>query len=539
MGNPVPPWSHSRLSSFENCPRAFEATHVSKTVQDVKGEAVIWGQEVHTHFENRLKDGVALPHDLEKHEKFMAWLDAMPGKSLVEAKIALDRQLRPCGFFDDGVWYRGVIDYGKVYGEHARLIDHKGLPLDTLISTPEGFTTMGEVQVGDLVHASDGKAYPVTIKSKPTKRRCYKITFDDKTSVVCDNVHLWSLVDGSVVPVTELIPGRSKIPIAAPVEMPAQNLPIDPYVVGLWLADGKHTSSEICKPDAAIWAEVERRGYQLGKQGGHGNNGVRTHTVLGIRGYLNALGLLGNKHIPSIYLHGSVQQRLDLLRGLMDGDGNPNPVRKQVIFQNTNKNLSNAVKQLVESLGYRVSQAAHKYYGFGVTGIAYPLAWRPWRHNPFLLPRKADRVGAWGSGRSAYRIVKSVELVSPQVTQCIGVASPDNTYLCGRERVVTHNTGKFHAKFGQLKLFAIHTFAAYPEVQQVRAEYYWTQTLTTNGETYTRDQIPQLWQEFLPGLRQYAQAFHENIWQPRQSGLCNGWCGVTSCEFWRPKRKRT
>jgi hypothetical protein len=72
----------------------------------------------------------------------------------------------------------------------------------------------------------------------------------------------------------------------------------------------------------------------------------------------------------------------------------------------------------------------------------------------------------------------------------------------------------------------------------VRCEYYWTQTKSTNGQTFERKQIPEMWQEFLPGLKQYAQAFHEDIWQPRQSGLCKGWCPVTDCEFWAPKRRK-
>lgn len=105
-------------------------------------------------------------------------------------------------------------------------------------------------------------------------------------------------------------------------------------------------------------------------------------------------------------------------------------------------------------------------------------------------------------------------------------------------RLIDHKSGKHHSKFGQLKLFALWLFEAYPSVAEVRCEYYWTQTLTLNGETYTRDQVPKLWQGFIPDLKQYADAFKTDTWQPRQSGLCNGWCPVTDCEFWRPKRMR-
>ena len=104
--------------------------------------------------------------------------------------------------------------------------------------------------------------------------------------------------------------------------------------------------------------------------------------------------------------------------------------------------------------------------------------------------------------------------------------------------VVDYKTGKPHRKFKQLKLFALWIFAAYPEVQAVNVAFYWTGTREITSEMLPRRDIDKLWGEFLPDLKQYRQAFKENIWQPRQSGLCNGWCPVTGCEFWKPKRSR-
>lgn len=102
--------------------------------------------------------------------------------------------------------------------------------------------------------------------------------------------------------------------------------------------------------------------------------------------------------------------------------------------------------------------------------------------------------------------------------------------------VVDYKTGKPHTKFKQLKLNALHIFAEFPSVEEIEVKYYWTKTETTTGERYTRDQIGKLWGEFMPDLKQYASAFKNDIWQPRQSGLCNGWCPVSDCEFWKPKR---
>lgn len=102
--------------------------------------------------------------------------------------------------------------------------------------------------------------------------------------------------------------------------------------------------------------------------------------------------------------------------------------------------------------------------------------------------------------------------------------------------IIDHKTGKMKTKFEQLMIFALWVFLTYPDVETVRAEYYWTQLRSKNGDTFSRSQIPAMWDKFLPDLRQFAQAFREDIWQPRQSGLCNGWCPVTECEFWKPKR---
>jgi hypothetical protein len=99
-------------------------------------------------------------------------------------------------------------------------------------------------------------------------------------------------------------------------------------------------------------------------------------------------------------------------------------------------------------------------------------------------------------------------------------------------------TGKTHNDFTQLNLFAIHTFLAHPELQRIRAEYYWTQTMTRTGTTFERSAMANLWKPFLGDLRQYAEAFHTDTWQPRQSGLCRGWCQVIDCEFWSPRRSK-
>lgn len=104
--------------------------------------------------------------------------------------------------------------------------------------------------------------------------------------------------------------------------------------------------------------------------------------------------------------------------------------------------------------------------------------------------------------------------------------------------LVDYKTGKPHSKFEQLQLFALHTFIEFPQVNYVTAQFYWTKTKNTTEQTYSREQATAMWNKFAPDLKQYVQAFKDDVWQPRPSGLCNGWCPVTTCEFWKPKRSK-
>ena len=107
-----------------------------------------------------------------------------------------------------------------------------------------------------------------------------------------------------------------------------------------------------------------------------------------------------------------------------------------------------------------------------------------------------------------------------------------------KARIRDYKTGKMHAKFQQLKLFSIYTFIEFPDIDEVECKYVWTKFGMVTGETYFREDVPKLWAEFIPDLKQYVEAFKTDTWQCRPSGLCNGWCPVTDCEHWKPKRRK-
>lgn len=106
----------------------------------------------------------------------------------------------------------------------------------------------------------------------------------------------------------------------------------------------------------------------------------------------------------------------------------------------------------------------------------------------------------------------------------------------GFSHILDHKTGKQKAELDQLKQFALYEFLTQPGIHTVKVEYYWTQTKAATGTTFVREAVPQLLRELLPRLDRFAEAFINDNFPPKQSGLCAGWCPVTDCQFWRPKR---
>lgn len=105
--------------------------------------------------------------------------------------------------------------------------------------------------------------------------------------------------------------------------------------------------------------------------------------------------------------------------------------------------------------------------------------------------------------------------------------------------ILDHKTGKRKPNSKQMKMMALLVFAIYPHIMHIRVGFAWLQDGANDGEEFSREDWPDLLNEFLPDMVQYRNAFRDDVWQPRQSGLCHGWCPVTDCEFWQPKRVRT
>jgi hypothetical protein len=100
--------------------------------------------------------------------------------------------------------------------------------------------------------------------------------------------------------------------------------------------------------------------------------------------------------------------------------------------------------------------------------------------------------------------------------------------------VLDYKTGKKKAS-NQLRLYAAYVFAEQPQVDTIKTGFIWLKDKKVEKDTIHRDQLPIIWQEFLPRYRRLVSAYERDVWPARPSGLCRGWCPCTGCEHYQPK----
>lgn len=367
---------------------------------------------------------------------------------------------------------RGRIDFIVDHPTEGPVpVEMKAVACSTPIMTTNGWCTMGELQDGDEVYAPDGqftkvlKAHPVLLG-----RPCYEVKFRDGQSIVVDEDHLWAVRDthrggrgkdrslmDRVMRTKDIVDagvrvtsqGNGSYRFAVPVTEALQHsdieLPIDPWLLGMWLGDGGSKSSVIAcgKGDLPYLCErLDALGYEYQTGCYAPRPSVFSVYVYGLRSLLIALGLLGNKHIPERYLMASEEQRRQLLAGLMDSDGTIGV--HQVSICMVRESLMRKVLQLVRSLGYRATWKTvvnTRARGGVVHFVKFSSRWG---QSPFDMPRKRDKFEeqvAIGS-RMNLRLnsIVAIKEVDTVPVRCITVAHELSLYLVGEGFVPTHNT---------------------------------------------------------------------------------------------------
>jgi replicative DNA helicase len=328
-----------------------------------------------------------------------------------------------------------------LYVVGARPAMGKALDITTPIATPSGWSTMGGLSVGDHVFDEVGRPTAVTYKSPVfTDHDCYEVIFDDGSIIVADGDHQWFTWDHlawkskraldqphewvqpavrttreirSTLRVGADCRPNHRVPVAGALDTSEAELPIDPYLFGVWLGDGHACRSQATTTDAAI-GETFRRFQTAGV-------------------------CPGSKHLPDVYLRSSIKQRLALLQGLMDADGNAIAGQVTCELALSNERLVRDARELVLSLGCKADPVSHQASEPGTD------VWRLVFSAPepvFRLEhkRRAQVVAEQPDNASRWRTIVDVRPVAARPMQCITVNAPSHLYLAGREMVPTHNT---------------------------------------------------------------------------------------------------
>ncbi len=287
-------------------------------------------------------------------------------------------------------------------------IEGKALSTSTAIPTPDGWSTMGEVRVGDRVFSHSGA--PVRVKDVSEVmlgRPCFEVVFSDGSTIVADAAHQWLTTSederrrlrGPSLRTTAEIASTLRhesdvnhhVEVAGAVQCASRELPADPYELGRRIGGGAPTSGESVDDD---------------------------------------------QFIPPDFLRGSKHQRWSLLEGLLDANGWSDGDRCE--YTTVDEALSDQVYELVCSLGRRATVAKRPAIVDGIDhGPLYCVTFAPGHR----CDRSRSIVDA--------RVVPSVPV------RCIEVDGPDGMFLAGRSFVPTHNSS-----LGRLGLL-IHSTAGF------------------------------------------------------------------------------
>lgn len=102
--------------------------------------------------------------------------------------------------------------------------------------------------------------------------------------------------------------------------------------------------------------------------------------------------------------------------------------------------------------------------------------------------------------------------------------------------IIDWKLGKVRQGSAQLKLMALLTFAHCPQVEKIVGSYEYLAHGVNHESLFYREHIPAIREEFSSDLSPFYEAFDSEKWKKKKSGLCYGWCPVTSCNNWREKR---
>lgn len=275
----------------------------------------------------------------------------------------------------------GQIDLLVKEGNSFSIIDWKGLPLDTKIPTINGWTTMGEIKVGDKVFDRDGNPCAVIHKSEVHHNPCYRIAFTNGDNIVADEDHRWLI---------SLLPEIERTRLVMTTKELAKYLTL-------------HPEAELIIEDAKpleLQDKVLEAAFPMTDEG----IAARIQQVL----------------------RASKEQRLALTTLLCKKCVSADTDRHIYVAKKTK--YTALFKELLTTFGIHVSDTDKGGLEFYTSRIPYLKELAEWENSL--------------SNHPEYRTIKEVTPVETVPTQCIEVDSITHTFLCTEMLLVTHNTNK-------------------------------------------------------------------------------------------------
>lgn len=297
------------------------------------------------------------------------------------------------------------------------------------VLTKNGWKKHGDLVVGDYVLSPNGEFVKVThIKPKIVSNR--KVTFEDGETIVCHARHEWLVYDRlarkeKIVETDYLMKncyeksGRNRflLPKKEIVKGEYKELPVDPYTFGVWLGNGST--------------------YQ-----GCITENLNGYNITSLLADLHKLGLGYKdveKFIPDIYLISSIDQRLELLAGLLDANGYLEKTKQRYIYSTTNEQVKDGIIALISSFNWRssvaISEPKVSSSGIARNKKVYSIGFSP----DMEIPCKSERKKLTRLHKQRKIGISKVEIDNNNhIGNCITVDG--GLYLVGKTLKVTHNS---------------------------------------------------------------------------------------------------
>jgi len=344
------------------------------------------------------------------------------------------------------------------------------------VLTPQGFVNIEDIKIGDKVITPTNTVETVKNVWPQGEVEIYRITFQDSRTIDCCGEHLWKYhiagrgnrdsKVGDTLSLKSIVDkehskesGERKrlpiIPLCEPVgNTTPSDLPIHPYVLGVILGDGCLSSDNtprVTSMDDFIFNKIENLGYKLGSVQRKENNRAYARAILDIYHHVKDLGLGQKKSqfkfIPEVYKNSSIEDKFELVRGLMDTDGYVDD-RGHMEYSSASKHLAEGVTYVARSLGSYATMTLKKdpkytYNGEEKIGMdSHRIYIRsPYATRMVSLPRKRERcTDDYNGGKSPFgKVITNITPIGRQTSRCITVSDASGEYLTD-DFTVTHNS---------------------------------------------------------------------------------------------------